>query len=227
MRTRRILVVLATVLTTGLLTTSTAQAGGWAETVLDPTPQKIESKVTYTFGFWVLQHGSYPFMSGDLGPVALRATDDDGEVVLFRGTSGATDGHYSAEVVFPHDGVWRLGAEHETLVQDDDVATVIVPGGVAVSPSEVSQRAEHEWGVVRPSFPPTDPKAMVQAPGPAPEGEAPVEAPAVAPRSLESAAVDEPGADLPLGLVIGAGLATVALAAWLARRRVRGNRPTG
>jgi hypothetical protein len=71
---KRILVVLALVVAGGLFATSTAQAGNWEETLLDPVPARVEPGVTYTLGYWILQHGSYPFMGGDLGPTALVAT---------------------------------------------------------------------------------------------------------------------------------------------------------
>ena len=61
MRTRRILVVALAVLATGLLAATPAQAGNWEETLLDPPPARIEPGVTYTFGYWILQHGSYPY----------------------------------------------------------------------------------------------------------------------------------------------------------------------
>src|SRR6202008_2116158 len=146
---KRILVVLVTVLTSGLLMTSTAQAGNWAETLLDPTPSRIEPGVTYTLGYWVLQHGSYPYMGGDLGPTALTAIAEKGDVVEFAGTQSPTDGNYSAEVVFPHKGNWTIAAKHGVLMSDGLVATVAVPGAVKIAPSDVLGRAEHEWGAVR------------------------------------------------------------------------------
>lgn len=221
---RRIVVVLGTVLASGLLATSTAQAGNWEETLLDPTPATIEQGVTYTFGYWILQHGSYPYQGGDLGPTALLATDEKGEEVEFAGTESRTAGHYSAEVRFPHDGVWSISSKHEVLMPDTVVATVTVPGGVEVAPSAMKARAPYEWGDFRPSFPPSAPDANGVGPGAGPPGvAAPLVEPKVAPRSNE-AAIDEPGASLPVGLVILGGVATVGFAVWLARRYARGNR---
>jgi hypothetical protein len=223
MRTRRFLLAAAAALVPCLLTTPSALAGGWAETVLDPPPARIEANVTYTLGFWVLQHGSYPYR-GDLGEVVLTARTD-GEALDFPATAAATPGHYSAEVVLPRDGVWHLGARHGALAFDEDVAMVTVPGGVEISPSEMASRADHEWGVVRPSFPPSAPGAQVAAPGAYPvDG---VDAPAQprrAERSEPVAAADEEPPSLPVPLVVGAGLATLALAGWLGRRHLRANR---
>jgi hypothetical protein len=217
---KRILVMLLTVMTAGLLAAppAGARAGGWAETVLDAPPARIEAGVTYTFGYWVLQHGSYPMQSGSDQPTGLRATDENGAEALFPGTKSATDGHYSAEVVFPHDGTWTIGSTLAQLMPDEDVATVTVPGEVKISPSDVAQRAPYEWGAVRPSFPPTADDASIGAPmgylttTPQPE---------VAPRS--NAVADEPGSDLPLWVVFLAGAATLGLAGWLMLRHRRTN----
>ncbi len=217
---KRILVMLLTVMAAGLLAAppAAARAGGWAETVLDAPPARIEAGVTYTFGYWVLQHGSYPMQDGADQPTGLRATDENGDEALFPGTKSATDGHYSAEVVFPHDGTWTIGTTLEQLMPDEDVATVTVPGGVRISPSNVDQRAPYEWGAVRPSFPPAAADASVDAPQgfltttPQPE---------VAPRS--NTVADEPGSELPLWVVFLAGAATLGLAGWLVLRHRRTN----
>lgn len=221
---KRILVIAVSVMAAGLLAAppAAARAGGWAETVLDAPPARVEAGVTYTFGYWVLQHGSYPMQSGTDQRTGLRATDENGAEVLFPGTRSATDGHYSAEVVFPHDGTWRIGATLEQLMPDEDVATVTVPGEVEVSPSNVAERAPYEWGAVRPSFPPSADDASLSAPQgyltttPQPE---------VAPRSNEVAAgsAGEPGGELPWWVVFLAGAATLGLAGWLMLRHRRTN----
>ncbi len=220
---RRILVVLVTVLTSGLLVTSTAQAGNWEETLLDPAPAHIAHGVTYTFGYWILQHGSYPYMGGDLGRTALVATEKGGDTVEFAGTATSTAGHYSAEGVFPHDGTWTISSKHEVLMPDELVATVTVPGSVEVAPSQMAERAPYEWGAIRPSFPPGAPGAEAAAPGGVPRPAGPTTTqPAVAPKSQST--VDTPGTSLPWGVVVLAGALTIGLAVWLGRRHVRANR---
>jgi hypothetical protein len=219
---RRILVVLMIVLTSGLLVTSTAQAGNWEETLLDPPPARIEPGVTYTLGYWILQHGSYPYMGGedgaDLGPTALVATDAGGDRVEFPGLATETAGHYSAEAVFPHAGTWTISSKHAILMTDSLVATVTVPGSVAIAPSGTLERAPHRWGAIRPSFPPTAPDAQMAGP---PTAE-PAPAPAVVePRS--AARVEEPAA-APWGLLAVGGVAMIGLAFWLVRRQSRSNR---
>ncbi len=213
-------------LATVLLAAPPAQAGAWEETLLDPPPARVEADVTYTFGYWILQHGSYPFQGGDLGPTALRATDEKGDVVDFPGTPGATAGHYSAEVVFPHEGRWTIGSHHEVIMPDALVATVTVPGEVEIAPSMMTERAPYEWGTVRPSFPPAGPDANMGAPqGFVSEEPKPLVDPQqVTPRGQETALpADEPGAALPVWLVVAGGIATLGLAGWLVRRYRRVN----
>lgn len=219
MRTRRFLVVTLTVLATGLLAAAPAQAGAWEETLLDPPPARIEAGVTYTLGYWILQHGSYPYQGGDLGPTALRATDEKGTVVDFPGTKTATDGHYSAEVVFPHDGTWTIGSQHEVIMPDTLVATVKVPGVVDLAPSAMAERAPWKWGPVRPSFPASAPDANIGAP----EGfltDTPVPLiDQVDPLSQETTvSADEPGDPLPVWLFVVGGVVVVGLAGWLVLR---------
>lgn len=198
------------VLATGLFTTTPAHAGNWEETLLDPPPSRIEPGVTYTFGYWILQHGSYPFQGGDLGPTALRATDGEGTSIDFPGTRSRTAGHYSAEVVFPHKGTWTISSQHEVIMPDPRVAVVTVPGTVAIEPSEMTQRADYKWGDVRPSFPPG-----VAAPV--------VEVPEVAPRG-HTTATDEDADRLPTWLVVVGGAVTIGFAVLLARRYRKVNR---
>lgn len=213
--------VLVLVLTSGLFVTSAAQAGNWEETLLDPPPARIEPGVTYTFGYWILQHGSYPYLGGDLGPTALVATSKNGTKVTFAGTPARTRGHYFAEVVFPFAGDWTIGSDHEVLMTDPLVATVTVPGPVHVAPSEMKERAPYGWGDVHPSFPPAAPDAAGAAPGGVPAVVEPTTAPRVATKS--QATVDEPGVSLPWPVVALAGLATVGFAVWLGRRYAGSN----
>ncbi|HEX2130955.1 MAG TPA: hypothetical protein VHH15_05290, partial [Actinophytocola sp.] len=90
--------------------------------------------------------------------------------------------------------------------------------GVEVSPSELAERAPHDWGAVRPSFPPSADGAQLAAPG----GYAPPTS--TEPRAVEPAATVDEAADLPVGLVVALGLGTVALAGWVGRRHLRANR---
>ncbi len=219
-----------TVLGAGLLAAVPARAGAWEETLLDPPPARVEAGVTYLFGYWVLQHGSYPFR-GDLGPTMLRATDEEGAVADFPGRETGTPGHYAAEVVFPHDGEWTIGSQHEVIMPDPLVATVTVPGRVAIAPSQVAVRAPYDWGTVRPSFPPADPAGVMAAPAvaPGPTSVAPLVDPAEAgapPRgdgTTGAATTDAPAAALPVWLPAAGGAVVLGLALWLTRRYRRAN----
>lgn len=216
---------LVTVLATMLVTGLPAQAGAWEETLLDPPPARIEPDVTYTFGYWILQHGSYPYQGGDLGPTALTATNEKGTVLRFPGTMSATDGHYSAEVRFPYAGWWTIGSDHGLIMPDTLVATVTVPGGVEIAPSMMTERAPWKWGEIRPSFPPSAPGADMNAPaGALPETAVPlVGSDRVEPRSQTTATADRPGAELPGWLPIAGGVLVLGLASWLVRRYRRTN----
>jgi hypothetical protein len=92
-----------------LVTASPAHAGGWATTLLDPLPDRLELGRAYTFGYWVLQHGSHPY-SGDLGRTGLVLTDDAGTSTTFVGAPLPEAAHYAAAVVFVHTGTWRLSS---------------------------------------------------------------------------------------------------------------------
>jgi hypothetical protein len=222
---RRILVVLATVFIAGLLVTPAARAGAWEETLLDPPPARIEPGVTYTLGYWILQHGSYPFQGGDLGPTALIATEEKSrEQVVFSGTESRAAGHYSAEAVFPHAGTWELSSKHQVIMTDPLVATVTVPGSVRIAPSEMRDRAPYEWGTVRPSFPPSAPDADAAAPGAPPANPAPPTSGARAVEPKVRATRNQPGTALPWGVIVLAGAMTIGLAVWLGRRHARANR---
>jgi hypothetical protein len=211
---RRILVVTLTALAAGLVMAPPASAGNWEETLLDPPPATVRSGVTYTFGYWILQHGSYPYQGGDLGPTSLRATDEDGTVVDFPGVKARTAGHYSAEVTFPHDGRWTIASQHDVIMPDPVVAEVSVPGPVRIAPSQVKGRAPYDWGPVHPSFPPVAADAETFGPG---GGDlTTTSAPEVATRAHETA--DPPGTDLPVWLVIAGGVAVIGFASFLFRR---------
>jgi hypothetical protein len=219
---RRILVVALTVVAAGLVLATPASAGNWEETLLDPSPAKIEAGVTYMFGYWILQHGSYPYQGGDLGPTSLRAVDDGGAVVDFAGVPTATPGHYSAEVLFPHDGKWVISSQHEVLMTDPLVAEVTVPGPVRIAPSQMKERAPYAWGAVHPSFPPAAADADMAAPGGYLTTTRPTEARDVATRGHDTAQAR--GSDLPVWLVVAGGAVTIGLAVGLARRHRRANR---
>lgn len=188
-----------------LLTPPAAQAGNWAETVLDPTPARLSAGTTYPVGYWVLQHGSYPYQGqGGLGPTALIFTDEAGAARTFPGVEFGADGHYAAEVVLPHDGTWLITATQGRF-QVDEVGRVELPGAIELLPSQVRQRAEFKWGAAKPSFLPVAPDANAAAPNQA----------VPATPKVVTARTPTAGEPLPAGLLAGSAVALLALAGLL------------
>ena len=177
MRMLRALAVLAAVVLAGFLVPAPAQAGGWAATVLDPLPERLEPGTPYTVGMWVLQHGSHPF-EGELGPVSLTLTGDQGEVT-YPAVALIEPAHYAAAIVAPRPGTYKVVAA-QGLFAPYDVGTLTVPGGFlagAMPPPMPFADAEKNWpGLVRPPIMPVDPNRdpfssdvapAVKAPAPA------------------------------------------------------------
>jgi hypothetical protein len=128
-----------------------AHAGGWAVTVLDPLPERIESDRTYTIGYWVLQHGSHPY-EGDLGETGLRLVDEKGRSVAFEGVRLREPAHFAAAIAIPGDGTWRLFGV-QGIFGEYEVGRLTVPGRLAVLPAPApisSHDHDHAWGLIRP-----------------------------------------------------------------------------
>jgi hypothetical protein len=207
----RILMVFVVLVGSLLLAPPAAHAGNWAETVLDPMPDRVTAGTTYTVGYWVLQHGSYPYRGpGELGPTALVFTDGQGGTQTFGGTRFGAAGHYVAEVVLPHDGLWLISATQGRF-EPDDVGSVTVPGPVESLPIQSLDRTAYAWGTARPVFPPNAGNVVEYVP--------PTPRPAAA---HQAAVADAPS--LSPWVVLGAGAATLLLAAFLVRHHVRRNR---
>jgi hypothetical protein len=139
-----------------------AAAGGWAVTVVDPLPGRIEAGQAYQVSFWVLQHGTHPYNWGEpasLGTVGLTLTDDRGARVSFTGRALAEPAHYATTMTVPHDGEWRvIGVQG--IFMGFHVGTLTVPGsltalGVPAAPSP--EDMQKYWpGPVRPPVLPID-----------------------------------------------------------------------
>jgi hypothetical protein len=205
----RIAAVLMLAVAATLLTASPGHAGGWATTLLDPLPDRLESGRAYTVGYWVLQHGSHPY-EGDLGRTALRLVDDAGTSTTYLGTPLPESGHYAAAVVFGHAGSWKLRGV-QGVFGEYEIGEVSVPGGVRVEPTPPPRVADHgggsHWGAIRP------PLAADLMPAGAVIGAAPLAAPATT----------APGRQVvPRPLVAGVVLAAVIvvlLVGWRLRTR--------
>jgi len=132
-----------------LLVPSQALAGGWATTLLDPLPDRVEAGHSYTVGFWILQHGSHVSMLTLSGP-GLRF-EDGKEAVVFKGVPLAQGGHYATAIFLPHDGDWTVDGMQAPF-QDYRVGVLSVPGRIAVSPTPepIAWPADSSWATVRP-----------------------------------------------------------------------------
>ncbi|HEX5594739.1 MAG TPA: hypothetical protein VFX61_01760 [Micromonosporaceae bacterium] len=158
----------------GLAWAGPAAAGGWAATVIDPLPSRIEAGQAYEVSFWVLQHGTHPY-HGDqpdsIGSVGLALVDARGTSVSFPGRALAEPAHYTATVTVPHDGSWRVTGV-QGVFADFHVGTLTVPGslealGVPAAPSPAD--LQKYWpGSVRPPVLPIDQKRDPFAPQPLP-----------------------------------------------------------
>jgi hypothetical protein len=154
----RLLRIVAAVLLTAagsLAIASPAQAGGWATTLLDPLPERLEPGRAYTVGYWVLQHGSHPY-DGDLGKTALRLTDDAGKSTIYPGTALPEAAHYAAAIVFGHPGTWHLSSV-QGIFADYQIGDATVPGGLTIRPTPTPMVMNHgdadHWGAIRPPLP--------------------------------------------------------------------------
>ncbi|MDA0638908.1 hypothetical protein OUY22_36325, partial [Nonomuraea sp. MCN248] len=150
---RRLIVILAAAAALVAGTPPAAASGGWAVTYLDPVPSELTPGVSYTIGFWILQHGTHPY-DGDLGPAALRLTGADGLVRDFPGTPLPEPGHYAAAVNVP-EGVHKLTGV-QGIFQPYEIGILTVPGGVTINPLDpelvkaLRELSQDYWGAIRP-----------------------------------------------------------------------------
>lgn len=185
-----------------------AHAGGWATTLLDPLPERLEPGQTYTIGYWVLQHGSHPY-EGDLGRTGLRLTDDTGTSTMYEGTALPEPAHYAAAVVFGRAGTWQLTAV-QGIFADYEIGAAIVPGGIRLReiPPPMIWSGEDYWGDIRP---PLDTSAL-----PVERDDAPLGVAASDPQPPT-------GSSMPGLVIAGLAIAAVAvalLAMWPLRSRL-------
>ncbi|MEU7690796.1 hypothetical protein [Microbispora hainanensis] len=130
-----------------------ARAGGWAVTELDPLPATVRPDVSYTVGFWVLQHGTHPYDGpGDIGPIGLRLTGKDGTTLTFDGTPLPEPAHYATSITVPA-GRWRVEGV-QGIFATYEIGTLTVPGGLKTAPPPfpvpVGIVIKDYWGPVKP-----------------------------------------------------------------------------
>ncbi|MFF3440156.1 hypothetical protein [Streptosporangium sp. NPDC002721] len=150
---RRILLLLALVVPL-LALGAPARAGGWALTVMDPVPE-TSPDTTYTLGFWLLQHGTHPYVGDDLREVALRFTDGEKSLKV-TGVELKEPAHYAAAISLPK-GTWEVEAI-QGWFGTYPIGTLTVPGRLKVAPvpKEFRQMIANQpprkdpWGAIRP-----------------------------------------------------------------------------
>jgi hypothetical protein len=146
--------LLAVILAAGAwaLMSPVALAGGWATTLLDPLPDRIEANQAYTAGFWVLQHGSHP-ANPPISEAGLKFTDEKGTAVTFKGAALPEPAHYAAAIVLPHDGAWQVEGL-QGWFGPYKVGTLSVPGRLALLTPPPAMafdgHGDHSWGAIHP-----------------------------------------------------------------------------
>lgn len=225
---RRLGAVLVLVLATvGLAPAAPAQAGGWAMTVLDPLPTRIEPDRTYTVGYWVLQHGFHPY-EGELGDTGLDLVGS-GRTLHFTARALPEAAHYAVAVAVPA-GSWTVVARQGWFAPVE-VGRLTVPGGLVRTPSEIADNAvmrrpaggKPYWGAVHPPYVYGGEGAVqpVREPAEATPAAGPAAAPAAAPAPAEEPA---PRAAVAVGLLAACGVLALFAAGpgRRLRRRLRG-----
>ncbi|WP_030912131.1 hypothetical protein [Streptosporangium amethystogenes] len=219
---RRILILLAFIVP--LLTLAApARAGGWAITVMDPVPAKTDPDTTYTLGFWLLQHGTHPYLGDDLGEVALRFTDGK-KSLKFVGVELTEPAHYAAAISLPK-GTWEVEAIQGWFAPYR-IGTLSVPGGLEIAPvpsefrqSIAGQPPQEHWGAIRP---PAVPLGDLVSGTPATPAATPAAAPAGGPAAgMTTVAVVERGSWWRPSYLVAGLLGVTALAALVYRVRRR------
>ncbi|GAA4460456.1 hypothetical protein [Phytohabitans houttuyneae] len=219
---RRVLAVTLASLVALVLAPAPSQAGGWALTVLDPLPDRVEAGRTYTVGMWLLQHGFHPYTGGDLGAVELHLVGADGKSSGYPAVALKDPAHFAATVVVPRDGRYTVVAKQGWFA-DYRIGTLTVPGTLAVLPVPVELTAEHiakYWtGAAHPPILPVDTSRDVfNEPAAAPpRAEPPVQA---------AAAQAEPISPSTSRLTVLAGVAALLVVGTvlLSRRRLMARR---
>lgn len=221
MRVRQMLAGLAALvlaLTGALAAAAPAAAGGWALTVLDPLPDRLDVQRAYTVGFWVLQHGTHPFYGerDQLGEVGIKLVGERGQSELFRGVVLPDPAHYAATMVIPEPGRWRVVGV-QGIFAEYEIGTITAPGALTVLPVPVAVPPDStDWtGPIRPPQVPVDSDRDLSA-GPVDAGAPPPSVPA-------QAVPDTPAPRRTAGLALGAGALLVVgtLATAYLRRRAR------
>ncbi|MFS8104179.1 hypothetical protein LFM09_44410 [Lentzea alba] len=116
-----------------LISAPSAVAGGWAVTYLDPV-SAVEPVRAHTVGYWVLQHGTHPFVGGDLGKTGLHFKSDTGYERTFVGVSLGEPAHYAVTFALPEGKYQVFGVQG--MFQEHPLGTLAVPGTFLIKPPD-------------------------------------------------------------------------------------------
>jgi hypothetical protein len=203
----RWLLALVAAAAAALLVPGQVFAGGWATTLLDPLPDRVEAGHSYTVGFWILQHGSHVSVI-PLERPGLRF-DDGKQGLVFRGVPLPEGGHYAAAVSLPHGGDWAI-VGMQAPFQDYRVGVLSVPGRFALTatPMPITMQPDPSWATVRPPTVAGQAAALSDPPVSRPASPAPSPQPQPLPWGL-----------LGIGVLAGVAMSAGALAASRRSRR--------
>ena len=111
-------------------------AGGWAVTSLDPFEQPVAGQ-PITIGFTILQHGVTPVQVDGVG-IRVFQTGSTGE--FFPAVDdGDRVGHYTARLVFPHEGTFTWLVE-QGFFGPQDLGQITITTSSATPASATSSR---------------------------------------------------------------------------------------
>jgi YtkA-like len=96
-------------LAAALVIAPTATGGGWATVGFEPLPDETSAGGTWSPTIFVKQHGVAPLTG--LTPIVSIHRDDTGAMHTFPAVETSEPGVYSADVVFPTEGDWRVTVE--------------------------------------------------------------------------------------------------------------------
>jgi hypothetical protein len=195
-----------------------AAAGGWATTLLDPLPDKLQAGSSYTVGFWILQHGSHVSQLGLTSP-GLKFVDERGKSLIFKGAALPEGGHYATAMMLPHEGGWSIFGMQAPFA-DYKVGMVDLPGRVVIAtvPAAIPFPEDPSWSTVKPP--------RVSGEALPPEKSVPAQPAALQQPAPRSAASSQPAPWAPFGIGVFVGL-VVAIGAFALRLRSTGSGWTG
>jgi hypothetical protein len=143
---RRILISGPLAAMAALWLTSSALAGGFAITTLDPLPHTMQAGETYRIGYLIRQHGVTPVRDATPKIVISRGT----ERVTFVGIAEGGPGHYVSDVTFPTDGDWLWEVDQSPFPLPQSL------GSIRVAPVPAPAVAEARVTIVEKPQPPAE-----------------------------------------------------------------------